>query len=302
MPKISVLMNCFNGAQFLKEALNSVYAQTYLDWEVIFVDNCSTDDSAKIAKSYGNKVKYYKTDSNIPLGAARNFGVQFCSEYIAVLDTDDIWLPNSLSVLYDAIASEGFTLAYGNQYLIDKQGKNVGKITNLYTGEKGNFFPKLLMQFDIPLVATMINKKKMLELGLNFDKNIFGSEEYCLFVQMAIDGKFIAIPDFIVKYRVHDSLTSKLNDKIHKERFYTLNMIEEKNINIRERYPIEFNEAYARGSYYKAQYLMSQNKKFEAFSSLSNYMFTDKKYFFLAIMTLFPKFIWNYVQNAKYKR
>jgi len=302
MPKVSVLMNCFNGAQFLKEALNSVYAQTYLDWEVVFVDNCSTDDSANIAKSYGNKIKYYKTDSNIPLGAARNFGVQFCSDYIAILDTDDIWLPNALSVLHDAIVLEDFALAYGNQYLIDKHGKDIGKVKNLYSGKSGNFFPKLLMQFDIPLVASMINKKKMLELGLNFDKNIYGSEEYCLFVQMAIDGKFIAISDFIVKYRVHSSLTNKLDDKIYKERFYTLDIIKEKNKNITQKYPKEFNEAYARGSYYKAQYFMSQNEKLRAFKSLKNYMFIDKKYFILTIMTLLPKFFWIYIQNLKYKR
>jgi len=302
MPKVSILMNCFNGAQFLKESLDSVYAQTYSDWEIIFVDNCSTDESANIAKSYGKRVKYYKTDSNMPLGAARNFGVQFCSEYISVLDTDDIWLPNALQVLYDAITSENFALAYGNQRLIDKHGDNVGKIRNLYSDKKGSFFPRLLMQFDIPLVASMINKNKMLDLGLNFDKSIFGSEEYCLFVQMAVNGKFIAISDFIVKYRVHNSLTSKLDDKIYKERFYTLDIIKEKNPNIEEKYPNEFNEAYARGSYYKAQYFMSKNKQLKAFNSLKNYMFVDKKYFILTIMTLLPKFIWSYVQNIKYKR
>ena len=79
MPNVSVLMNCFNGAQFLKEAINSVYAQTYSDWEIIFVDNCSTDESQKIANSYDSKIKVFETDKNIPLGAARNFGIKQCS-------------------------------------------------------------------------------------------------------------------------------------------------------------------------------------------------------------------------------
>ena len=302
MPKVSILMNCYNGSQFLREALDSIYAQTYSDWEIIFVDNCSTDESANIAKSYGKRVKYHKTDSNISLGAARNFGVQFCSDYIAILDVDDIWMPNALQVLYDSITSGNFALSYGNQYLIDKSGRSIGKIKNLYLNEKGNFFPKLLMQFDIPLVASMINKKKMLDLGLNFDENIFGSEEYCLFVQMAIYSEFIAIPDFIVKYRVHNSLTSSLDDKVYKERFYTLDMIKEKNPGLDKEYPNEFNKAYARGAYYKAQHLMSQNKQLQAFKTLKEYMFVDKRYFALTFMTLFPKYIWNYVQNTKYKR
>ncbi len=104
MPKISVLMNCYNGEKYLIEAIDSVFTQTYTDWEIVFIDNSSTDNSAEIAKSYGKKIKYYKTEHNIPLGAARNFGLKFCTgEYISFLDTDDIWLPNMLEEQINAI-------------------------------------------------------------------------------------------------------------------------------------------------------------------------------------------------------
>ena len=91
-PLVSIIMNCYNGEQYLKEAIDSIYAQTYNNWEVIFIDNCSTDNSAEIAKSYEDeRIKYHKVRKNIPLYAARNIAINKCNgEYIGFLDCDDI--------------------------------------------------------------------------------------------------------------------------------------------------------------------------------------------------------------------
>ncbi len=67
-PKVSVIMNCFNSEKYLREAIDSVYAQTYKDWEIIFWDNASTDHSKEIAKSYDNKLKYSRGKETVPLG------------------------------------------------------------------------------------------------------------------------------------------------------------------------------------------------------------------------------------------
>ena len=90
-------MNCLNGSEYLKEALDSVMKQTYKNWEVIFWDNASTDDSASIAKSYGEKIKYFCSDSTIKISIARERAFNEASgEYIAILDDDDIWFPQKL--------------------------------------------------------------------------------------------------------------------------------------------------------------------------------------------------------------
>ncbi|MDC0049929.1 glycosyltransferase, partial [Verrucomicrobia bacterium] len=254
MEKISVLMNCYNGERYLDEAIQSLFNQTYSNWELVFIDNCSTDNSSKIVEKYGSKIKYYKTTKNVPLGKARKYGVSKCGKYIAILDSDDIWLPNALEELHKAITSGNYALAYGNIYQINKKGVKIGKITNLHAGTSGNFFEKLLYQFDIPIVCTIIDKEKMLECGLNFDEKIHGSEEYCLFVELALTTNFIAIDKYLVQYRTYDSLTAKLNELIYQERFYTLNKIVKKHPQIRSKYRKAFDVAYARGSYYKAQY------------------------------------------------
>jgi len=73
---VSIIINCYNGEEYLSEALNSVYSQTYKNWEIIFWDNCSIDKSSIIAKSYGHKLKYYKSEFNTTLGEARNLAIQ----------------------------------------------------------------------------------------------------------------------------------------------------------------------------------------------------------------------------------
>ena len=61
---VSIIINCYNSDEYLSEALDSVFAQSFSNWEVIFWDNNSTDKSAKIARSYGNKLKYYKSNQH----------------------------------------------------------------------------------------------------------------------------------------------------------------------------------------------------------------------------------------------
>ena len=91
-PLISVIMNCLNGEKYLRQAIDSVYEQTYQNWEIIFWDNASTDKSAGIAKSFDRKVRYFRGETTIPLGAARNRALdQSRGDYIAFLDVDDWW-------------------------------------------------------------------------------------------------------------------------------------------------------------------------------------------------------------------
>ena len=97
LPLISIIINCFNGERFLRTAIDSVYNQDFDDWEIIFWDNASTDDSALIAKSYGRQLKYYSNKKTTSLGKARNMALKMATgKYIAFLDCDDVFLPGKL--------------------------------------------------------------------------------------------------------------------------------------------------------------------------------------------------------------
>ncbi len=94
---VSIILNCYNGAEFLKETLESIKVQTFSDYEIIFVDNCSVDSSAEIAQQFDNRLKYFKTDKHVKLGEARNVALSKCSgEYIAFIDADDLWKQQKL--------------------------------------------------------------------------------------------------------------------------------------------------------------------------------------------------------------
>src|SRR3972149_5927289 len=89
-PLVSVIMNCYNGARYLREALASVLVQTFTDWEIVFWDNQSADESAAIFKSYSDRrFRYFLAPEHTVLGRARNLAVeQARGEWIAFLDCD----------------------------------------------------------------------------------------------------------------------------------------------------------------------------------------------------------------------
>lgn len=108
-PCVSVIMNCRNSSEFLKEAIDSVFAQSFDNWEIVFWDNQSTDASPEIAQSYcrassdGDEQKkrvlrYFRAEEPAPLGQARNLAIQKArGELIAFLDCDDLWEPDKLA-------------------------------------------------------------------------------------------------------------------------------------------------------------------------------------------------------------
>ena len=97
-PLVSVIVNCYNGQKYLKDCLRSIVNQTYKNWELIFWDNFSTDQSKKVLNEFNDKrIKYFKSKKFLPLYKARNLAIQKAKgDYISFLDTDDLWKKNKL--------------------------------------------------------------------------------------------------------------------------------------------------------------------------------------------------------------
>ena len=98
-PLVSIIVNCFNGEEYLEDCLRSVLKQSYKNWELIFWDNISTDQSKKILKQFKDKrIKYFKSKKFTSLYKARNLAISKAKgDYVGFLDTDDIWKRNKLS-------------------------------------------------------------------------------------------------------------------------------------------------------------------------------------------------------------
>lgn len=295
MAKVSILMNGYNAQKYLHEAINSVYAQTFEDWEIIFVDNCSTDDTKKVVDRYDDKIKYYKTNTNIPLGAARNYGLQYCNgEYLAFLDTDDIWLPNKLQVQVKIMdENKEFQLCYGGVIYIDESSQETERF--IPKAKSGNVFAQQLKRYEINMQSVVLRNSNTISIN----ETLRHSPDFDLFMDIAAGSKVHVVKDYLVKYRrLKNSLTSKNIDVWWSEMKFTLDKLfsDQK---LLKKYKKESKHAYAKVAYYKACYLMSIHKKHEASAELSKYKFINYQYFILYIISLFSEKTWNIGHNYK---
>jgi glycosyltransferase involved in cell wall biosynthesis len=294
MQIISILMNCYNCEKYLKESINSIYSQTFNDWEIIFIDNCSTDNSNNIATSFNDKLKYYKTDKLIPLGEARNFGLQFCKgNFLAFLDTDDIWLPNKLEQQIKLMRSNDFQMVYSGVIYIDKNSNEFA--TDIPKAQSGNVFAQQLLRYEINMQSVIIKNN----ININFNINMQFSPDFDLFMKIASKYQVGVINEPLVKYRkLSNSLTSKKIDRWWIETKETLDNIFIEQPELAIKYSNEKNIAYAKTTYYKALYLISINswkQAQEELSSIKNINLIYKILYFLS----FSKTAWKFAHKFK---
>jgi len=296
MAKVSILMNAYNSEIYLKEAIDSIYAQTYSDWEIIFIDNCSTDRTKEIAKSYDERLKYYKTDYNTPLGEARNWGLQYCnSEYLAFLDTDDIWLKDKLQIQIDELEkNQEAKLCYGGVVTIDKDGKEIDKM--LPIAKSGMVFAQQLIRYEVNMQSVVIRN----DIDISFNSEMKFSPDFDLFLKIMSNYPTIVISDYLAKYRkLQDSLTSKLIDRWWIETKMTLDSIFREQPSLKDDHNKEYKFAYAKNNYYQAQYLVSVGEIKDARTILSKYKFLSLRYFILYSSLLFSLSFWKFIHRFK---
>ena len=292
-PRISVVMNCYNGERFLHEAVRSVFAQTLRDWELIFWDNCSNDKSAEIINSYRDaRIRYCAAPRHTKLGEARKMAVEHCTgEFLSFLDCDDVFLPENLEVQLGAIQQNQAAVAYGGVIIIDAEGKERTRL--LPRCDSGIIFRGLLRQYEIHVPAMMIRHDVLKSDRLNFDENIFGSEEYCLMMQLAVRHPMAVTHRCLAKLRFHrDSLTYAVMEKWASDRIYTLDKIKVDNPHVEERFIDDFREAYARAGYYRARWLVYSGRIADARSEMRKVALVHWRYLVLYLLLSISPKLW----------
>lgn len=208
-PAVSVIMNCLNGEMFLREAIESIYAQTSSDWEIVFWDNASTDGSAAIARSFDDRLRYFRSDTTIPLYAARNRALEHArGEFIGFLDTDDTWLPAKLERQIPRFdAGERVGLVYSNVELVAGDGGR--RLWYQSRQASGRLFASLLRHYHLVLPTVIVRRRAIDEVGV-FDETMTVSGDADLFLRICHDWEAIYCPEVTARYREHgESLTSK---------------------------------------------------------------------------------------------
>lgn len=232
-PKVSVIMNCLNCEKYLKEAIDSVYSQTYPNWEIIFWDNSSIDSSTEIAKSYDDKLQYFRGDKTVPLGHARNLAVEKArGEYIAFLDCDDMWLPEKLEKQIKVLNSNNEVgLVYSDSYILRNGKKDKRTYFENCPPHKGLVFEKLLLLSEssnfIPQLTVIIKRKIFEEIGY-FKKEFKIGLDLELFLRVAEKYELDYVNEPLAIYRIHQGNFSHSVHIYVKEAFTILKYWEKK--------------------------------------------------------------------------
>jgi len=208
---VSIVMNCYNSDEYLKESIESILNQTYKNFEIIFWDNKSTDNSAKIINSYNDKrIKYYMTPKFTLLGEARNLAVEKCSgEWIGFLDCDDIYDKNKILYSLDGLDEsklENVSLIYTKTKVIDSRGYQVSKMDKVFSGDihnllltKGNFIALSSIMFQ----KHIFYKVNQIDVSLNY------CEDLDLLLKISKVSNILGIDKYLTSYRTHiDNITS----------------------------------------------------------------------------------------------
>ena len=213
LPKISVIMNCYNGEKYLRESLKSVLTQSYLNWELIFFDNKSNDNSKKILKSFKDKrFKYFFSSKFLSLYNARNLAIKKSKgDFISFLDVDDIWKKNKLKIQLMKINQTKTDFVYSNYNILKNNTLSIGFKKKQPEGFVSNI---LLRHPFIPILTVFFKKKILKEHNLKFDKkyNIIG--DFDLFFRLSKIVAFSYIHEPLAIYRKHSQNFSILNTNL----------------------------------------------------------------------------------------
>lgn len=213
-PLVSIIVNCYNSEKYLKETVDSIFAQSYTHYEIIFWDNQSTDSTASIIKSYDDpRVKYYYAEKHTTLGEARNLAMQKVKgELLTFLDSDDVWLPEFLKRAVDALRStDDYAFYYSNYYNWIDGKELIPNNPETQDGVRG--FGDLLSAYHIGMSAAVIKLTYLLPNRLFFDNKYQLIEDYDFFLKIVRWGKayYDSVP--LMKYRMHEASLSNQSKK-----------------------------------------------------------------------------------------
>jgi glycosyltransferase involved in cell wall biosynthesis len=216
---VSIIMPAFNACKYIADGIESVLAQTYKNWELIIIDDGSTDNTAAIAAYFRNidhRIKYLYQE-NGRQGKARNLGIKNSSgKYIAFLDADDKWTENKLSVQTAILDKDkSIDLIFSPGYCLFENGiENYGfHIKDFWDSSD---FKDFLENNRIPILSVVVKKQTLLSVGGFTEKNdIQNAEDYHLWLKLLIYGsKFKSINDRLFYYRIHKGQSTYENANI----------------------------------------------------------------------------------------
>ena len=202
-PLVSVIIPAYNSASYIEEALNSIFDQTFKDFEVIVVDDGSTDTTKRILEKYGERIRYYYQKNGGP-ASARNHGIREAhGQYIAFLDADDLWLPTKLEkqlALFQRNEQLGMVTTGACSF--DEKGVYGYSTNKRKTLMTGDIARNIFLHSNIGTPTVLVRKEVFDTIGL-FEENIRQGEDDNMWIRIAANYEVELIDEALIKVRNH---------------------------------------------------------------------------------------------------
>ena len=220
---VSIIMPSYNTARYIRDSIQSVLDQTYENWELIIVDDCSTDNTDEVVNSFqDDRIRFFKNDSNYGAALTRNKALREAKgEWIAFLDSDDLWEPTKLEEMLLFMKQNNYVFAY---HEFEKIDENSDSLNILVSGPKVVTKRKMYHYDYIGCLTFMYSYKFF---GLIQIKDIKKNNDYAILLKLCKRANCYLLEKNLAKYRIrkksisHDRLVKKL--KSHYDLFKECN-------------------------------------------------------------------------------
>ena len=207
LPLVSIMMATYNRANFIREAIESVLRQSYQNWELIVLDDASTDDTATIVRNYAAhdpRIIYAPAERNLGIAKNRNRGFALMhGDFVAVLDSDDLWNnPEKLTKQVAYLTENPTCVLVGtNVRTIDEHSDALG--TFLYETADNAIRDQMLRRNQFTHSSVLFRAAPLRGAAAPYPEYLIIGEDYALFLELGTHGTFANLPDIATSYRVH---------------------------------------------------------------------------------------------------
>lgn len=205
---VSVITPTYNRREFIVEAIESVLAQTYPNWQMLIIDDGSTDDSIEVIKPYlkDERIQYFYQENQGQAFARQQALKKAEGEYVAFLDSDNLWLPERLALGVEALKNNHrVDVCYGDLITIDEKGQVIS--TANMKRYSGWIAPLMMRQNFVSMNTTLIRKHAIDRVG-GFRSTVTRGDDYDLYFRIAAESKYLYLAHRLAKYRVMENQIS----------------------------------------------------------------------------------------------
>lgn len=221
---VSIIMPAYNCEEFIEQTINAVSSQSYVNWELIIVDDCSTDNTAEIIKKHAThdkRIRYFKNNQNSGAAISRNNAIeQATGRFFAFLDSDDLWREDKLKKQIEFMLKNNYSFTCTAYDKIDENSISLNRVIN--ADEKSNYH-RLLKK--CPGNSTVIYDASI--LGKHFIPNIKKRNDYVMWLQIIKRAKYIyGMQEVLGSHRVCNGSLSANKKSLIKYHWYVYRKIE----------------------------------------------------------------------------